>query len=308
MIVGCKMNLSFRKTYWFGTVLVLLGSLGFSAKAVLIKWAYQYQIDFISLLTLRMLFSMPFYAAVAWRLSLQPNNVPLKTPQWVRLAVLGILGYYAASLLDFWGLHYVTTSVERLILFVYPTIVLVITATYFKKKITHIQYLALILTYVGMALAFATDISAGVQSNLAKGATLIFGSAVTYAIYLVFSGDIIPKVGSMKFTCYAMLFAGLAITLNCLISNGLDVFNYPKQLYCIAFLMAMISTVIPTFLLAEGIGIVGADNASLIGAVGPVSTIVMAYFALGERISAMQLLGTTVVLIGVLMISWKGKK
>ncbi len=293
--------------YWLGALLVFMGSIGFSAKAVLIKLAYQYPVNFVSLLTLRMLFAMPFYGLVAWFLSNKTNNQKLKSRQWFRLAVLGVLGYYVASILDFWGLQYVTASVERLILFVYPTIVLVTTALVFKKKITGIQYLSLVLTYLGIYCAFASDMAAGLQLNLAKGAILIFLSALTYAIYLVFSGDMIPKIGSIKFTCYAMLFAGIAVIINCLVANGLSVFSFQKEVYWIAFFMAIFSTVIPTFMVAEGMNLIGASNASLIAAVGPISTIIMAYFFLGESVSFVQIVGTVIVLIGVLMISWKGK-
>jgi drug/metabolite transporter (DMT)-like permease len=294
--------------YWIGAGLVLIGAVGFSAKAVIIKMSYQYPVDFVSLLSLRMLFSMPFYALVAWSLTQKTDHTSLTKQQWVSLATLGILGYYVASILDFWGLQYITASVERLILFIYPTIVLVASAIMFKRKITGIQYLSLVLTYLGIYCAFAADIAAGVQQNLAKGAVLIFLSAFTYAIYLVFSGNMIPKVGSVKFTCYAMLFAGVAVLINCQLVNGLDLFHFPKQVYYLSFLMAIIATVVPTFMVAEGMNLIGASNTSLIAAVGPISTIVLAYFVLGERVASMQIVGTIIVLIGVLMISWKGEK
>jgi drug/metabolite transporter (DMT)-like permease len=302
---------SSRSRYWLGAAMIFLSAIAFSAKAVLIKIMYRDypMIDASATLMLRMMFSLPFYMVVAFSLARRSQNQNISLNDWAKVTLLGIVGYYAASILDFMGLAYISASVERLILFVYPTIVLLMTALVFKRKITGIQYFALFLTYTGIALAFVDDVGASQQKNLPLGATFIFLSAFTYAIYLVFSGELIPKVGSMKFTCYAMLAAGVVAIGQYFLANGFDkLATYPAGAYQMGFLIAMISTVIPTFLTAEGINRVGSGNASLMSAIGPVATIILANIFLDERITLLQSIGTAIVLAGVLIISTKGKK
>ncbi|MBC8109461.1 MAG: DMT family transporter [Verrucomicrobia bacterium] len=308
-IIAIPFRQTARFKYLLGAGLVFLGAVCFSAKAVLIKIAFRdYHIDSVSLLALRMLFAFPFFAVVAFVLNKRTGNQLLTFPQWVWLGILGVVGYYLASIFDFEGLQYVTASVERLILFVYPTLVVLISAILFRKKITKIQLLALFLTYAGMLVAFTDDAKTGLQQDLITGGLWIFASAFTYAWYMVGSGELIPKVGSMKFTAYAMLFATLAIVSHFLLTKGFDFFNFPPQIYGIALLMAIFSTVIPTFMVSEGIRLVGSGNASIIGGIGPVATIVLANVFLGEAIGFWQVSGTFVVLAGVVMIGWKGKK
>ncbi|MFN8358171.1 MAG: DMT family transporter [Spirosomataceae bacterium] len=296
--------------YAMGALFVFLGACGFSTKAVLIKWAYHsYPISSITLLTLRMLFSLPFYIIIAYRLSRQPNAITLSNLQWRWTALMGFLGYYISSLFDFIGLQYVTASVERLILFVYPTIVLAIMGVVYKKKITRWQAVAVGLSYIGIAIAFKDDIKAGEQKNLWLGASWIFTCAITYAIYLVGAGRLIAQMGSIRFTCYAMMMASGVVFTHFLISQDLSqLMHLPPQLYFLGLLMGLIATVIPTFLTAEGINLVGSDNASIISSVGPVVTILMAYNFLNEQVTIPQLFGTALVMGGILMISWKGKR
>ena len=299
-----------RWRYGLGAGLVLLGAAGFSAKAVLIRLAYQtYPIDSLTLLALRMLFSVPFYVFIAARLSRQPGYERLRLGQLLPIIGLGLTGYYAASLLDFMGLQYITASVERLILFVYPTIVLLVSALFFGKRIHRVQVVALMLTYVGIALAFLDDIDPHLQTNLPLGAALIFGSAFAYALYLVGTGEIIPRVGSGRFTCYAMLAAAGGTFLHFLTTRPVSLLTHlPGSVYALGGWIAIISTVLPTFLTAEGIRLIGSGNTSIVGSAGPIITIGLAYLLLGETVGVWQGLGTLLVLAGVLLISLKGKK
>ena len=299
-----------RTRYWLGALFVFVGACGFSTKAVLIKLSYQtYPVSSITLLTLRMVFSLPFYFIIAYRLSRQPSHRTFTTPQWTWTAALGFLGYYISSLFDFIGLQYVTASVERLILFIYPTIVLAIMALFFKKKITMLQYGAVALSYIGIAIAFVDDAKAGEQKNLWLGVAWIFTCAFTYATYLVGAGRLISQVGSIKFTCYAMIFAGIAVFVHFLVTNDIAIlWHLPSSIYWIGIWMALVATVIPTFLTAEGINLIGSGNASIISSVGPIITILMAYLMLNEQVTIPQLVGTAFVMGGVLMISWKGKR
>lgn len=299
---------SSQLTYWLGVLFVFLGACGFSTKAVLIKLAYlATSIDALSLLTLRMALSLPIYGLVAWGLARRSDNVTLTRSQWLWIAALGLLGYYVSSLLDFMGLQYISAGVERLILFIYPTIVLVMNSVLFAQRIKPIQYLALLLTYVGISFAFMDDVKAAQQTNLWLGAMLIFACSFTFATYLVGAGRFIVKVGSMKFTCYAMFAAGVGVFVHfgCTHKVG-ELLNLPNQIYWIGVWMALFATVIPTFMTAQGIKWIGADNAAIVGSVGPVVTIFMAYSFLGESITTLQVMGTVFVMAGVLMISLKG--
>ena len=292
--------------YYSGAILVFCGSICFSAKAILIKLGYTfYHVDSVSLLTLRMVFALPFYIIVALALKKRKSNILLSKNDWVKLFFLGVSGYYLASIFDFEGLQFISAGVERLILFIYPTIVVIWVSLVFKKKITYSQYIALALTYIGMAIALLNDIQSGGQQDLIKGASWILLSAITYAGYMVYGGELIPKIGPLKFTCYAMIFAALAVIIHFIILHGFKIFSFPPNLYWLCLAMGIFSTVVPTFMISEGINIIGSGNASIIGGIGPVSTIVLAYLFLNENVSFIQILGTLVVLVGVIKVSWK---
>jgi drug/metabolite transporter (DMT)-like permease len=297
-----------KYSYFVGGVLIcLLGAVCFSTKAIFVKLAYkETSVDPVTLLTLRMIFSLPFFVISAWWSSSNAENVRFTGGQWLAVAFVGCLGYYVSSLLDFLGLQYVTAGIERLILFVYPTMVLVISALVFKLKVRRSQWLALFLTYSGLMLAFWGEVNFDKPSeNFFTGALLIFVCAITYAIYIVGSGQLIPKIGASKFNSYAMSFAAAAVILHFMIANDNSLFSLDSQVYSYSFMMATIGTVIPSYLIAMGIKRVGSGNAAIIGSIGPVSTIIQAYFFLQEPIHLLQLAGTALILAGVLMI---GKK
>jgi drug/metabolite transporter (DMT)-like permease len=279
----------------------------FSTKAVLIKLMYQYEVDTFGIIALRMLLSAPIYIAVAIWLAVKKDNIPLTAKEMASIGGLGILSYYVSSMLDFWGLKYISAGVERLILFTYPTFVLLFSFLFFQKKITKIQIIAVVLTYIGVAITFVAEKGLGEQTNLLLGASLIFTCAITYSFFVIGTGELAKKYGSIKFTCYAVLAATIPALIQSYVHDGMDIFNHPKEVYTLATWLALIATVIPTFLIVEGIGLVGANNSGIIGFVGPVWTIFLANWVLNEPITALQLVGTGVVLAGVALISWKGK-
>lgn len=297
-----------RSYYWLGAALVLVAAFCFACKGVLVKLAYQYRIDAISLVALRMLFSLPFYVGTAWRLSRQSTNVRLTLPQWSYLSLMGIVGYYFASYFNFLGLVYITASLERVLLFIYPTFVLLMGAFFFGRRITRLQYGALALTYLGIVLAFVPNIEAGEQKDLFWGAFWVIVSGIVYAVYLVGSDRIIPVVGSQKFTCYAMIAATVPTVIHVVVENGFTLLSFPAPVYYISLIMALFVTVLPTFMLAEGIKRVGSGNTSIIASIGPIFTIVLATLVLDERIDLLQMTGTLLVLAGVVLVGWKGKK
>ena len=296
-----------KGSYFYGALLVFFGSIFYSSKAVIVKLAYQYDVDSISLLALRMSFAIPVFLIIGLiKLKQNPESQKVLRQNWWQVILMGACGYYLASLFDFLGLQYITASMERVVLFTYPTIVLLISAIFLKKQIVKRQVLALLITYMGIAIAFYSSLSDTEQENFILGSLLVFGAAISYSIYIVGSGELLPKLGTQLYNSFAMLAAGIAIVIHHYFTNGLALFDFEMEVYAYAFLMAMIATVVPSFLVAEGIRIVGANNSGLIGSIGPISTIVLAYIFLGERLDLYQWFGTLLVIGGVLMIVlWK---
>ncbi len=295
--------------FFIGVIICLLGAICFSTKAIFVKLAYRdTAVDAVSLLALRMIFSLPFFLVSAGVYSSKENNVKFTTKQWMYVALIGCLGYYISSLLDFMGLQFVTASIERLILFIYPTLVLLMNSVLFKQKIKLIQWLAVIITYAGLLLAFFSevDIDSSQNENFLWGSFLIFVCAFTYAAYIVGSGKLIPMVGAIKFNSYAMSFACVGVLLHFFVTSEQSLIELPAKVYTYSFLMAILSTVIPSYLVTLGIKRIGSDTAAIVGSVGPVSTILLAYFFLNESIYAMQIVGTAMILFGVLLVS-RGK-
>lgn len=291
-----------------GVLIAMLGVICFSTKSVFIKLSYQYGIDTISLLSLRMLFSLPFYLAfLIWK---WPEIKLLTAKTFGLLIGLGLVGYYLASWLDFKGLFYISASLERLILFCYPTFVVILSLFIFKKKITLYQVLALILTYIGIAIIvfFNNKAILNDSSNYYLGIALVLLSAFVYATYLVVGGRLISKIGAIVFTTLAMLCSTVGVLIHKLVVSGQNILEYPMPVYKYSLIMAIMATVVPSFLISEGIKRIGASNTAIVGGVGPVSTIVLAYFFLGETINTYQIGGTILVMIGVLTITLPAKK
>ncbi|WP_143310741.1 DMT family transporter [Chitinophaga vietnamensis] len=294
-------------SFLWGCMLVLLSAVCFSAKAIFIKLIYRAApVDAISVLALRMLFSLPFYVITALVLWRREGNQRLNARQWLGIAALGIFGYYLSSIFDFMGLQYISAGMERLILFLYPTFALLMSATFFKKKITSLQWKAMLLAYAGMCIAFVGDMQhQGFDSKLLIGSLLVAACAVTYAFYMVGGGEIIPQVGAMKFTAYALSFAALGVLTHYFVKYGATPRHFSAYTLWLSLCIAVISTVMPTFLLSAGIKYVGAGNAAIIASVGPVATILLAALFLQEAVTWQQLIGTALVLAGVLLISRK---
>ena len=296
---------SARDARWIGPLLAVLGVFGFSVKAILIKLAYAWHpIDALTLLALRMLFAAPFFVAMAWWSSRRHGMRALAGADWQGLVALGFIGYYLASLLDFMGLYYISAALERLVLFLYPTIVVVLSAFVSRKPITKRALLALALSYTGIAVVFWRDVAAaGDAPSLVLGGGLVFASAVLYAIYLVAAGGYIGRIGSARFTSWAMLASTFFVLLQFVLTRDIALLAVPASIYALSFAMAVVSTVLPVWLIAEAIHRIGANASSLIGSLGPVFTIGLGVAVLGEPIHALQLAGAALVLIGVMLVS-----
>lgn len=298
------MNRITKNRKLIATMAAVIGVILFSSKAVLVKKAYDYNIDTISLLLLRMAFALPFYITIAFIQGINQKTNKLLPKDYFSLIILGIIGYYFASYLDFEGLNYITASLERLILFIYPSLVVIISAIFFKKAISHQQKLAVIITYIGIFIAFYRYIDIEDPGrNIPLGAGLIFGSALSYAIYLVGSGNMIPRVGAIKFTSYVMIISCFAVLIHFSFKKESTVLNHENEVYYLGFAMAVLCTIIPSYLLSAAIKEIGSSNVAIIGSIGPISTIILAYLFLGESIGAYQFTGTAIVIFGVLLIA-----
>lgn len=293
-----------------GFLITLTGAILFSTKAIIVKIAFaKTSIDALTLLTLRMLFSLPFYLIAAWIASKNKEQNRFSKKQWTNIILLGLFGYYLSSLFDFVGLQYISAGLERLILFLYPTFALLINFFFFKQKVTRIQQWALLLTYAGIALAYYGELHIDTgNKNFYYGSFLIFLCAITYATYIVGSGRIIPQVGVTKFTAYAMLASTTGVFIHFALAGNFSKLENAAIYWGYGISLAIIATVIPTFLISTGMKKIGSNNVAIISGIGPVSTIIQANLILGEKIFTTQIIGTTVVVIGVLLIGWKTSK
>lgn len=287
-----------------GALLVLASAIAFSSKAVIVKLAFQQNVHPVTLLALRMLYSAPFFLAVS--IVSSKKTRPLSRQEWLLTIGCGVLGYYLASLLDFLGLQYIPAALERLILFIYPTFVVLLGALVFKTRITRSVVLALFLCYGGIVFVFASDMTLLEHAAL-KGALLILGSAAAYALYLVFGGSLMIRIGSMRFTAIAMLVSTACVLVHTAVLDPGDLLRQPLSVHLFSGLMAVVATVLPALLLAAGIRRIGSETAAVIGSAGPVSTILLAWWFLDEPFTPVQGVGTALVMAGVLVVSLSKK-
>ncbi|TGL49906.1 DMT family transporter [Leptospira kemamanensis] len=292
---------------WKGVAFVLIGALLFSAKAVVVKLTYRYEISPIGSLFFRMLFAFPFLVWMAWSAEKNSEKTILTKKDYWNVLLMGVVGYYLASLFDFLGLKYISAGLERIILFIYPTLVVLLSFFFLKKKIHVREVFSLILTYTGVFLAYGQDVQLGSPKDVSLGAFFILLSALTYAIYLMGSGSIIPKLGAKRFTAWALIISSIVVFLHFLIFGTYQELIQPMSFYLLAFVMGTVNTVVPAVFVSEGIKRVGSKTAAIVGSVGPMSTLFLAYWLLEEPITILHSIGTLFVLTGVFWISTRKK-
>jgi len=285
-----------------GYGLAALAAIGFSAKTILVKLAYVQAVDAVTLLALRMAFSVPFFLVVAFRHRGSVGQPAMTGRDYWAVGVLGLLGYYLSSLLDFTGLQYISAGLERLILFLYPTLVLAMSALWLKKPFGFRELTAVLLSYSGIALVFVGELDGG-GDTLWLGAAYVFAGTVSYALYLLGAGQAIARLGAMRFTAYAMLVACAASILQFVLTHPPEALLLPMSVYQLSLAMAIVSTVLPVFMLSAAIRRIGSGHASLVGTIGPVLTLLMAAVFLGEPMTLWQVGGAALVLMGVLSLS-----
>ncbi|HEX7221429.1 MAG TPA: DMT family transporter [Burkholderiales bacterium] len=287
----------------WGIAFALVGVLAFSFRPILIKLSYAaHPVSPVTLLFLRMTLSLPFFLAIGWWLR---NREPRLTRRdWAALVGLGFLGYYAASFLDFIGLQWVGAGVGRLILYLFPTLVVLLSFLFLRKRPAWREIAALALSYAGIALVLSNQL--GGESRLfALGAALVFASALCYAVYLVAGSQMVKRVGSMRFTAYSTVIATIPAVIQFFALEPAGALELPAAVWGYAIILATASTVLPLFLQAEALNRIGANHFALIGAVGPVSVALTSALGLDEPFTAVQALGGALVIFGVLLVSLK---
>ena len=293
--------MTLEKSNAVGAGLALLAALGFSLKAIFVKLAYPYGVDAITLLALRMGFALPVFLWVG--LAGQRAGTSLTREDWLKLFVLGCLGYYGASILDFWGLEYISAGLERLILFTYPTLTILIGVFFQGKPFTRREGIAIVLCYLGIGFAFVHDLGLGDTRSVLIGGALVFGSSISYALYLAGSATMIARLGAMRFSALAMLVSSAVTLGHFLASHPLTAFVQPLPVYGWGLAMALFATIVPVFAQSAAIRRIGAGQASLFGMVGPILTIGFGWWLLGEPISIEQTIGAIFVVLGILIVS-----
>jgi drug/metabolite transporter (DMT)-like permease len=290
----------------WGVVLAIAGTLVFSFRPILVKLIYVTYpaASAVTVLFLRMAISLPFFLVVAWWLRREEPRLTRR--DWAALVALGFIGYYAASFLDMLGLKYVGAGVGRLILYLYPTLVLLISFLFLHRKPTPRQLGALVITYAGVTLILASQAHGGAEGRLfVLGAMLVFGSSLFYATYLVVSAELVKRVGSMRFTAYSMAVATLPAVVQFFALEPLSALDLPGRIWLYAVLLGTFCTVLPLFIQAEALKRIGAAEFALIGALGPVSVAITSALGLDEQFTAVQAIGGALVIFGVLLVSLK---
>jgi drug/metabolite transporter (DMT)-like permease len=301
------MNLVAKQSkHWLsGLLLATFGAVAFSGKAIIVKLAYRYGVDAVTVIMYRMLFALPIFLVMAWWAS--RGKAPLSRRDWLGVLGLGFSGYYLASFLDFLGLQYISASLERLILYLNPTLVLLLGALLFKKKISKLQLLAMAISYAGVLLVFGHELKLDGGHTL-LGAALVFASAVSYALYLVYSGELVQRLGALRLV-------GLATSVACVLCIAQFVLLRPlssavvaPEVIGLSVLNATLCTAVPVLMVMMAIERIGAGLTAQTGMVGPMSTIAMGVIFLNEPFNAWVVVGTVLVLAGVFIVSKFGAR
>lgn len=264
------------------------------------KLAYQYPVDALTLITIRMLIALPIFAGLAWWSG--KGQARLTSRDWLAVIGLGFSGYYLSSLLDFAGLQYISASLERLIFYLSPTVVLVLGFVLYKRAIRPLHLAGTAVSYAGIVLVFLRELNTGI-SNLPLGSALVFGSAFFYAIYLVFSARLIPKLGSLRLVGLATSVACILCVVHFLLVRSVDALWVGPEVLWLAFLNATAGMAVPVILMMQAIERIGAPSAAQVGMVGPLMTVALATYFLGEKVTWEMVAGTVFVLCGIFVFS-----
>lgn len=300
------MNAAARKSSTPGLVLATVGAIAFSGKAIIVKLAYRYDVDAVTLIMLRMLFALPLFMVMAWWAG--RGKPPLTRRDWFGVVGLGFSGYYLSSFLDFAGLAYITASLERLILYLNPTLVMLFGWVIYKRRITRWQAIGAAISYSGALLVFGHEVQFGQSGATAWGSLLVFVSAITYAGYLVASGEFVKRLGSLRLVGLATSVACVLCIVQFLLLRPVGlVFALAPQVLWLSVLNATVCTALPVLAVMMAVERIGPAMAAQAGMVGPISTILMGVVILGEPFTAWTAAGTALVIAGIFVFTRMGR-
>jgi len=285
--------------------IVATSSLFFCSKAIFVKMAYRYDLDAVTVLALRMAIALPFFL-VGGLLNSRQNTraAPLSGQDWTRLALLGFCGWYLSSVVNFMGLKYVSVSLERMILYTYPSIVVIGSVLFLGKPLRWKVVAAMLVSYLGIVIAYRAEVLTGDNSRTLLGSALIFASAVSYAIFVLLSGQMVQRIGAIRFTSCVVGFSCVFVLLHFALTHPPGaLLKLPGGAYGCGLLLAIAGTVIPSYLFGLGIKRAGAQAFAIIGMIGPLGTVVLAWVLLGETVNAMQIMGLLLTLVGGVAVS-----
>ena len=285
---------------WPGLALAAAGAIAFSGKAIIVKLAYRHGVDAVTLIMYRMLFALPLFLALAWWAG--RGKPKLTRRDWRVIFGLGFCGYYLASFLDFAGLAYITASLERLILYLTPTLVLLLSVLLLGKRCSRSQLLALAVSYAGVLLVFGHEVRLEGAATL-TGAALVFASAVSYAVYLVYSGEEVRRLGALRLTGLATSVACVLCIVQFVLLRPWSAMQVAEPVLWLSLLNATACTFAPVLMVMMAIERIGAPLAAQTGMIGPMSTILMGVVILGEPLNAWIVAGTAAVLLGITLLA-----
>jgi drug/metabolite transporter (DMT)-like permease len=298
-----------QRSVWPGLALAAVGAIAFSGKAIIVKLSYRYGVDAVTVIMLRMLFALPFFVLLGWWAGRRPHAKanPLTRRDALHIVGLGLVGYYLASYLDFLGLQYISASLERLILYLNPTLVLILSWLLYQKPVQPIRLLAMAISYSGVLLVFAHELTF-VGTDVALGSGLVFASAVAYALYLIYSGQLVQHVGAMRLVGWATSVACVCCLVQFAVLRPLSVALVPVEVMWLAVVNALACTVAPVLMVMMAVERLGAGTAAQVGMIGPMANLAMGVWWLNEPLNAWIGLGTLLVLSGVFLVSKFGAK
>ena len=294
-------------------LLAAFGAITFSGKAIIVKLAYRYGVDAVTLIMYRMLFALPIFALMAWWATYRQGGggkPPLTRKDWIGVASLGFTGYYLSSTLDFAGLTYISASLERLILYLNPTLVMLLGLLLYKRRIAAPQIIGMAISYAGVALVFGHEITlqeTTQRAGAAWGALLVFVSAVSYSIYLVYSGELVKRLGALRLVGLATTVACLCCLLQFVVLRPFSAALVAPEVIWLSLLNATVCTAAPVLMVMMAIERIGAGLAAQTGMVGPLSTILMGVVILGEPFTAWVAAGTVLVIAGLFVFTRAGR-
>ena len=287
-----------RRAYLFTMAIAIIGSILFSGKAILVKLSYRYGVSSEVLLALRMILAFPLFWIVYYFSRNYEQHTKISIKDLIKLMWLGFSGYFLSSYLDFLGLSYISAGLERIVLYLTPAIVVLISYFFLHKPISRLQWLSIVIGYLGVVLAFIEDLDTK-GNNGWLGVGLVFASACLYANYLIFSGEMVKRIGSIRLVTYASSFSTLFGIIQITLISPNELFDQPSEVYILSMINALFCTVMPIFMIMISVKRMGSSLTAQSGILGPVSTLFMGWYFLQENISLFQICGLVLVIISV---------